>query len=92
MMSFVMAINGPVAIAGSIFSLSRVIGTNVPKIEANMTTANKLMAELDAKREASGKKAAASVALDSAKEPEDETSEPEETSEAKTDAPEENDK
>ena len=43
MMSFVMAINGPVAIAGSIFSLSRVIGTNVPKIEANMTTANKLM-------------------------------------------------
>jgi len=51
-----------------------------------------MMAELDAKREASGKKAAASVALDSAKEPEDETSEPEETSEAKTDAPEENDK
>ena len=43
MMSFVMAINGPVAIAGSIFSFSSVIGTSVQKMEANMTTANRLM-------------------------------------------------
>ena len=42
MMSFVMEINGPVAIAGSIFSFSNVIGTRVPKMEANITTANKL--------------------------------------------------
>ena len=43
MMSFVMAINGPVAMAGSIFIFSSVIGTKVPKMEANMTTANRLM-------------------------------------------------
>lgn len=42
MMSFVIEINGPVAMAGSILSFSKVIGTKVPKIEANMTTANKL--------------------------------------------------
>ncbi len=41
MMSFVMAINGPVAMAGSILNFSNVIGTSVPKIEANITTANK---------------------------------------------------
>ena len=39
-MSFVIAINGPVAMAGSILSFSRVMGTSVPKIEANITTAN----------------------------------------------------
>ena len=38
-----MAINGPVAMAGSILSFSSVIGTKVPKIEANITTANKLI-------------------------------------------------
>ena len=43
MMSFVMAINGPVAMAGSILNFSNVIGTSVPKIEANITTANRLM-------------------------------------------------
>ena len=37
-----MVINGPVAKAGSIFSLSRVMGTSVPKTLANITTANKL--------------------------------------------------
>ena len=42
MMSLVMEIKGPVAMAGSIFSFSKVIGTRVPKMEANMTTANKL--------------------------------------------------
>lgn len=42
-MSFVIEMNGPVAIAGSIFNFSSVIGTSVPKIEANITTANKLM-------------------------------------------------
>ena len=42
-MSFVMAINGPVAMAGSILNFSNVIGTSVPKIEANITTANRLM-------------------------------------------------
>ena len=42
-MSLVMEINGPVAMAGSIFSFSRVMGTSVPKMEANMTTANRLM-------------------------------------------------
>lgn len=62
------------------------------QLYCNTEACKQMMAELDAKREASGKKAAASVALDSAKEPEDEISEPEETSEAKTDAPEENDK
>ena len=41
-MSFVIEINGPVAMAGSILNFSKVIGTKVPKIEANMTTANKL--------------------------------------------------
>ncbi len=43
MMSFVMEINGPVAMAGSILSFSNVMGTSVPKMEANMTTANRLM-------------------------------------------------
>ena len=43
MMSFVMAINGPVAMAGSIFIFSSVIGTRVPKMEANITTENRLM-------------------------------------------------
>lgn len=42
-MSLVMAINGPVAMAGSIFSFSSVMGTSVPKMEANITTANRLM-------------------------------------------------
>ncbi len=37
-----MDMNGPVAMAGSIFSFSSVIGTRVPKMEANMTTANRL--------------------------------------------------
>ena len=41
--SFVMEIKGPVAIAGSILSFSNVIGTNVPNIEANITTENKLI-------------------------------------------------
>lgn len=34
MMSFVMAINGPVAMAGSILNFSSVIDASVPKIEA----------------------------------------------------------
>lgn len=42
-MSFVIEINGPVAMAGSIFNLSKVIGTKVPKIDANITTANRLI-------------------------------------------------
>lgn len=42
-MSFVIDMNGPVAIAGSIFSFSNVIGTNVPKMDANMTTAKRLI-------------------------------------------------
>ena len=42
MISFVIVINGPVAKAGSTFNRLRVIGTNVPKILANITTANKL--------------------------------------------------
>lgn len=42
-MSLVMEINGPVAIAGSTFSFSSVIGTSVPNMEANITTANRLM-------------------------------------------------
>lgn len=42
MMSLVMDIKGPVAMAGSIFSFSKVIGTNVPKMDANITTANRL--------------------------------------------------
>lgn len=37
-MSFVMVIKGPVAIAGSILNFSRVSGTIVPNIEANITT------------------------------------------------------
>lgn len=37
-----MVINGPVAKAGSIFILSKVMGTNVPNILANITTANRL--------------------------------------------------
>ena len=43
MISLVMEMNGPVAMAGSIFSFSKVIGTNVPNMDANMTTANRLM-------------------------------------------------
>ena len=43
MMSLVMEINGPVAIAGSILSFSSVIGTSVQKMDANMTTANRLI-------------------------------------------------
>ena len=43
MMSFVMEMKGPVAMAGSIFSFSKVMGTSVPKMEANMTTQNRLM-------------------------------------------------
>ena len=43
MISFVMAINGPVAMAGSIFIFSSVIGTKVPKMEANITTENRLI-------------------------------------------------
>ena len=39
-MSLVVVIKGPVAMAGSILNLSNVIGTNVPNIEANITTAN----------------------------------------------------
>ena len=42
-MSFVIEMKGPVAMAGSTFSFSSVMGTNVPKIDANMTTANKLI-------------------------------------------------
>ena len=42
-MSLVMEINGPVAMAGSTFSFSKVMGTSVPKMEANMTTAKRLM-------------------------------------------------
>ena len=42
MISLVMEINGPVAMAVSIFSFSSVMGTKVPKMEANMTTANRL--------------------------------------------------
>ena len=42
-MSLVMDMNGPVAIAGSTFSFSSVIGTSVPNMEANMTTANRLI-------------------------------------------------
>lgn len=38
--SLVIAINGPVAMAGSTLNFSRVIGTSVPNMEANMTTAN----------------------------------------------------
>ncbi len=38
--SLVIVINGPVAIAGSILKRSSVIGTIVPKIEANITTEN----------------------------------------------------
>ena len=41
MMSLVMEINGPVAMAGSTFSFSKVIGTKVPKMEANITTAKR---------------------------------------------------
>ena len=42
MMSLVIEMKGPVAIAGSIFILSNVKGTRVPNMEANMTTANRL--------------------------------------------------
>ncbi len=42
-MSLVIEINGPVAMAGSTFNFSNVMGTNVPKIEANITTAKRLM-------------------------------------------------
>ena len=41
--SLVIAINGPVAMAGSTFNFSSVIGTSVPKIDANITTANRLI-------------------------------------------------
>lgn len=41
MMSFVIVINGPVANAGSIFNRSKVNGTKVPNIEANITTAKR---------------------------------------------------
>ena len=41
--SLVIDMNGPVAIAGSILKRSRVMGTSVPKMEANITTANKLI-------------------------------------------------
>ena len=40
MMSLVMLMNGPVARAGSIFSFSSVNGTNVPNIDAKITTEN----------------------------------------------------
>ena len=40
-MSLVMVIKGPVAMAGSILNRSRVKGTRVPKMEAKITTANK---------------------------------------------------
>lgn len=43
MMSFVIAINGPVAIAGSTFIFSSNIGTKVPNSEANITTVNRLI-------------------------------------------------
>ena len=39
MMSLVMVMKGPVAMAGSILNRSRVRGTRVPNIEANITTA-----------------------------------------------------
>lgn len=35
-----MVINGPVAMAGSILNFSNVMGTMVPNIDANITTAN----------------------------------------------------
>ena len=41
-MSLVIVMKGPVANAGSTFNLFKVIGTNVPKILAKMTTANRL--------------------------------------------------
>ena len=43
MMSLVMEMKGPVAMAGSTLSFSSVMGTRVPKMEANITTANRLM-------------------------------------------------
>ena len=43
MMSLVMEMKGPVAMAGSILSFSSVMGTRVPKMEANITTAKRLM-------------------------------------------------
>lgn len=42
-MSFIIAMNGPVAIAGSILNFSNVIGTSVPNIDANITTAKRLI-------------------------------------------------
>ena len=42
-MSLVIVMNGPVAIAGSTFIFSNVSGTNVPKIAANITTAKREM-------------------------------------------------
>ena len=41
MMSFVRVINGPVARAGSIFSLLSNNGNAVPNMDANMITINK---------------------------------------------------
>ena len=43
MMSFIIWIKGPVAIAGSIFILSSVIGTKFPDKEAKITTQNRLI-------------------------------------------------
>ena len=43
MMSFVRVINGPVARAGSIFSLLSNNGNAVPNMDANMITMNKDM-------------------------------------------------
>ena len=40
MMSFVIEMKGPVAIAGSILNFSSVRGTKVPNTEANITTQN----------------------------------------------------
>ena len=39
--SFTVVIKGPVASAGSIFNLSKINGTNVPKIEAKIITENR---------------------------------------------------
>ena len=41
--SLVIDMNGPVAIAGSIFSFSNVKGTSVQNMDANITTAKRLM-------------------------------------------------
>ena len=41
MMSLEIVMNGPVAMAGSSFIFSRAIGTQVPKIDAKITTENR---------------------------------------------------